>query len=139
MSSTHSNDGREWARLSQLGPGSRVEFDAGFSCGLSGRILEVHRDPKGNLYVNCDEGEHGLAGQLASETGGDTDHLVGVWPAYPEPLSRVVAQAMLRRPYLLQMDGPVSTTAVFDALKKELADAGYAIVDRRQLACGKCR
>lgn len=74
--STHSTDGQEWARLSQLKPGDKVRTDGGFTCGMNNKTLEVKQDGSGNLYVDCDEGQHNLDGQAD-----DGDHLVGMWPA----------------------------------------------------------
>lgn len=81
--STHSKDGREWARLSNLKPGSIIKCDDGFTCGINNQERVVGADASGKLFVNCGEGRHYLDGQLASEgiDGGDTDHLVGMWPA----------------------------------------------------------
>lgn len=77
--STHSTDGREWARLSKLKAGDKVTLDDGFTCGISNKTLEVFEGIHG-LYLKCDVGRHFLDGQLSSKT----DHLVGVWPAAPE-------------------------------------------------------
>ncbi|RWN55867.1 MAG: hypothetical protein EOR99_35030 [Mesorhizobium sp.] len=75
--STHSTDGREWAKLSALKPGDQVRTDGGFSCGMSNATLAVGRDDRG-LFVPCHVGHHYLDGQLSDV---DNDHLVGVWPA----------------------------------------------------------
>lgn len=82
--STHSTDGREWAKLSALKAGDRVELDGGFTCGIAGKTLIVEEDEDG-LFVPCGgaEGEreatqHYLDGQISEV---DNDHLVGVWPA----------------------------------------------------------
>lgn len=74
---THSTDGREWAKLSALKPGDRVVTGGGFSCGMSHATLEVSGDG-GGLFVPCHAGRHYLDGQLSAV---DNDHLVGVWPA----------------------------------------------------------
>lgn len=77
--STHSTDGREWARLSQLKPGDKICTDGGFSCGINNKTLAVKIDPETkDLCVECDEGMHSLDGQVSEEDG---DHLVGMWPA----------------------------------------------------------
>lgn len=76
--STHSTDGREWARLSQLKPGDKIACDNGFTCGINGKTLTVEKGAgTGNLIVPCRAGAHWLDGQLAD----DGDHLVGMWPA----------------------------------------------------------
>lgn len=74
MNNTHSTDGREWAKLSELKPGDHVLADDGFTCGMNGKTLEVSQDDHG-LYVPCNEGKHHLDGQAD-----DGDHLVGLWP-----------------------------------------------------------
>lgn len=76
--STHSTDGKEYAKLSTLKPGDKVRTDGGFTCGMNNKELEVKKNSTGGLYVDCDEGMHGLDGQLSEE---DHDHLVGMWPA----------------------------------------------------------
>lgn len=90
--STHSTDGREWARLSKLKPGAVLKCDDGFTCGIAGKEVLVGRDKNG-FFVGCDGGEeehearqgtgkfqckHYLDGQTCDEDG---DHLVGMWPA----------------------------------------------------------
>ncbi|TIW23118.1 MAG: hypothetical protein E5V63_25495 [Mesorhizobium sp.] len=74
--STHSTDGREWAKLSALKPGDKVLTDSGFSCGMSNKTLTVQVDDLG-LFVPCGRVNHYLDGQLAD----DGDHLVGIWLA----------------------------------------------------------
>ena len=76
--STHSLDGREWARLSQLKPGDTVIADGGFTCIPDGARLQVCEHAEGGLCVPCAEGGHHLDGQLFAK---DNDHLVGLWPA----------------------------------------------------------
>lgn len=73
--STHSTDGREWAKLSALKPGDHLTMDDGFTCGISDQTLEVGKDEHG-LYVPCSEGKHYLDGQLSDVDG---DHTVGMW------------------------------------------------------------
>lgn len=74
--STHSKDGREWAKLSELKPGMTVQMDDGFTCGIAGKQCLVGAAPDGSLFVNCKDGRHDLSSQA---DGGDGDHLVGVW------------------------------------------------------------
>lgn len=82
-------DGREYARISKLRPGDKVEADDGFTCIKAGAILEIQSGLDGELYVFCsgaddDEGaivgpvqmgEHYLDGQLMD----DDDHLIGFY------------------------------------------------------------
>lgn len=74
--STHSADGREWAKLSEMKAGDVLIPDDGFTCGIAAAGAEVKEDEKG-LYVGCDEGKHYLEGQVSED---DNDHLVGFWP-----------------------------------------------------------
>lgn len=77
--STHSTDGRPWAKSSELKPGDKLRLDDGFAeteCGLEDNsVVSVERD-NGGLYFNCHAGHHYLAGQLSKV---DNDSLVGVW------------------------------------------------------------
>lgn len=79
--STHSTDGREWAKLSDLKVGDKLTMDDGFDdgdgegCGISGKTLVVEQGEHG-LFVPCGEGHHYLDGQAD-----DGEHLVGMWPA----------------------------------------------------------
>lgn len=75
--STHSKDGREWAKLSMLKTGDKVTLDSGFTCGIAGLTLEVTIDEKSGPWVTCRSGRHFLDANIADES----DHLVGVWPA----------------------------------------------------------
>ncbi len=71
---TTDKHGREWARLSQLAVGSKVECDSGFDCIEAGAVLTVQQDEDG-MYVACHCGRHYLNGQL--ETNGDS--LIGMY------------------------------------------------------------
>lgn len=83
---THSKDGREWAKLSELKPGMSIRADGDFTCGIANRTLIVGADIEGRLFVNCNGGHDGeptgrparhyLDGQLQGE---DHDHLIGFW------------------------------------------------------------
>jgi hypothetical protein len=73
--STHSTDGREWAKLSELKAGDKIQTDGGFTCGMNNKILIVENDDDDKLFVRCGEGNHLLAGQVDSDEG----HLVGMW------------------------------------------------------------
>lgn len=85
--STHSTDGRSWAKLSELKPGDKLIADGGFTCMRDGAIKVVLAEPNGELYVFCDgpDGEggleegkchHNLKGQISQE---NHDSLVGLW------------------------------------------------------------
>ncbi len=81
--STHSTDGRPWAKLSELKPGDKLVCDGGFTCMRKGQIGEVSLKSEGPLFHNefsipCDKGKHFLSGQLS---GIDLDSLVGLWRA----------------------------------------------------------
>jgi hypothetical protein len=70
-------NGREYAQLSKLKPGDKVEIDDGFDCMTVGSVKEVRRNDDGELYIECAETVHTLDGQLMD----DADHLVGIYPA----------------------------------------------------------
>lgn len=78
--STHAKNGREWARMSNLKAGQILHCDGDFTCGIAGKDVVVGQTIDGKWFVNCNDGRHFLDGQLATETGGSTDHLVGMWP-----------------------------------------------------------
>lgn len=80
--STHSTDGREWAKLSDLKPGDKLIADGGFTCIPDGTIVEVAVDARNESYVPCKCGMHNLHGQVSED---DDDHLVGLWPVPTEP------------------------------------------------------
>lgn len=74
--STHDVNGREYARLSLLKVGDKVECDDGFTCNMAQATREVKRNKYGDLFIDCDEGGHTLNGQLS---GVDNDHIIGVY------------------------------------------------------------
>lgn len=89
--STHSTDGREWARLSKIKPGDILKCDNDFTCGIAGREVMVGRDKSGYLFVFCNGNDgdgHTRGGRghfqckhhLDGQTD-DGDHIVGMWPA----------------------------------------------------------
>lgn len=51
-------------------PGDDLLADGCFTCIEAGTAVRVHRDERGELYVGCASGQHGLDGQL-SEDGDD--------------------------------------------------------------------
>lgn len=71
-------NGREYARLSELKPGDRVQVDDGFDCMEPWSIKEVQCNENGDWFINCSKVEHDLYGQLMD----DRDHLMGI---YKEP------------------------------------------------------
>lgn len=84
MKDTH---GREYARLSDLKPGDKVQVDSGFTCTPDNVTRKVYAAKNGDLCIRCggpfEVGEtkdapqvhdHALDGQLAYK-----DYLVGVY------------------------------------------------------------
>lgn len=71
---------RGWAILSysQIKPGTRLIADGDFSCLDEEQEVEVKVDGKGEFYVECREGYHGLDGQVSGE---DEGKFVGFWLA----------------------------------------------------------
>jgi hypothetical protein len=56
-------NGRPWATVDQVKPGSIVEADGGFTCLRKDTEHLVYSDPDG-LVVLCDYGKHHIDGQL---------------------------------------------------------------------------
>lgn len=77
---THDAFGREYARLQSLKPGDWIEDDGGFGCWDTHALHVVRQRADGYLYVDCDEGEHVLAGHV--EDVREDDHCVGFYPAH---------------------------------------------------------
>jgi hypothetical protein len=71
--------GRAWATVAGTKPGDIVVTDGDFLCLPAGQRCEVKADMAGDLYIDCDEGAHGLDGQ-EDPTG---HHYVGLYPAGP--------------------------------------------------------
>ena len=63
----------KWAKLSEVKRGTLLEADSGFVCLRPGQLCPVKADACGALYVECEAGEHYLAGQA----GIDGQTLVG--------------------------------------------------------------
>lgn len=78
--STHSIDGREWAKLSEIKEGDKLQVDADFTCMEDGDVKLVKKRKDG-FYVECNEKIHLLDSQLSHE---DHDHLVGMWKVNDE-------------------------------------------------------
>ena len=87
-------NGREYAQLSELKPGDKVEVDGGFTCLRRGEVCEVHANPDGKLFIFCsghgdfsrnrcrikDRSQtHGLNGQAD-----DGENCVGVYRLPPQ-------------------------------------------------------
>lgn len=69
------NNGRPWAKLSELKADDAIELDEGFTC-RSTRFATVFKDEDGDLYFRCSHGKHFLSGQAA-----DGKHCVGIYKA----------------------------------------------------------
>jgi hypothetical protein len=67
--------GREYARMSRLHAGDKVQADGDFTCIAAGSVVEVHEGSGGDLYVPCNDEGHYLDGQLMS----NADSLVGLY------------------------------------------------------------
>jgi len=67
--------------------GTVLVADAGFTCLHDHELCVVNEDSRGELYVRCEEGLHGLDGQYCDrgEHGLDYDHYVGFWLKGEEP------------------------------------------------------
>lgn len=67
--------------------GSILVTDGGFTCMRDHETKVVKRDNRGELYVDCDDGFHGLDGQAcgAGEHAVDFDHYIGFWIKGEEP------------------------------------------------------
>lgn len=55
--------GRPYATVRATKAGSIVIADGGFTCICKGAKLTVKTAADGDLYVDCDEGQHSLSGQ----------------------------------------------------------------------------
>lgn len=62
-------------KLTDLKPGDTIRLDGGFTCHAGGEAV-VKSDDTGNLYFDCDDGQHLLDGQI-----GPDGELIGVDPA----------------------------------------------------------
>ncbi len=67
---------REYANLSHMKVGTRLQADRGFECIEHDAILTVSQDDRG-FYVPCACGKHYLDGQLDFD---DKDSLIGLYP-----------------------------------------------------------
>lgn len=66
--------GRAYARISDVKVGSKLECDGGFTCMKKGEVKVAYADAAGDLYIPCDGGAHGLAGQIKGK------HYIGLYP-----------------------------------------------------------
>lgn len=75
--------GMNWARvpISRVKAGTKLVTDDGFTCMKDHAHRTVMKDRNGELYVRCDEGHHGLDGQITD----DGHHYTGFWFAGKEP------------------------------------------------------
>lgn len=78
--------GREYARLSELDLGVKIDLDGGFDCreGKRNSGLTVHGDANG-MFFACDEGRHYLSGQIDDDDG---DTLIGVYVSHKQPKAK---------------------------------------------------
>lgn len=70
--------GEAYALVKDTVVGTALKTDDGFTCMEPGAI-KVVKSASGALYVECDEGHHGLAGQYEHHPNGD--YYVGLYPA----------------------------------------------------------
>jgi hypothetical protein len=57
-------NGRPWATVAEVKPGSIVEADGGFDCLVDGKQYTVYSYPNDRLSIPCAKGSHFLDGQL---------------------------------------------------------------------------
>jgi hypothetical protein len=74
-------NGREYARLSALKTGDKVQVDGDFDCMKPRSTKIVQQRVNGELYITCRRGVHALDGQLM----GDQDHLIGIYQTKRAP------------------------------------------------------
>lgn len=67
----HDLNGRYWARIKDVVPGSRIKTDMGSDCWVN--YHQTVRQDADGLYFLCKEGRHGLDGQRQG------DHYVGIY------------------------------------------------------------
>lgn len=63
--------------VKKVKPGTRLITDGGFTCLGDHVTRVVKKDRRGELYISCGQGRHGLDGQL-DKTG---KNYVGFWCA----------------------------------------------------------
>jgi hypothetical protein len=65
--SSHDNQSREYAKLTDLRAGNIVELDDNFTCHNKGKwtthLTTIYEDGKGRLFFYCEHGKHFLSGQ----------------------------------------------------------------------------
>lgn len=66
-----------FARIADVREGSVLWTDRGFTCLRDGACRTVLKDAAGELYIECDEGYHGLDGQ--EDASGS--YLSGLYPS----------------------------------------------------------
>ena len=69
--------GREYAKLSALNPGDRIELDSGFTCAQPGYHTVFQSDD--GLYFRCTHGRHYLKGQCD-----DNEYCIGIYIPHVE-------------------------------------------------------
>jgi hypothetical protein len=70
-----------FALIDEVKPGDFLITDGGFTCLPEGSVREVEADARGNLFIRCAEGEHGLEGQVDNEQG----RLIGLFHSRARP------------------------------------------------------
>lgn len=69
---THNADGVEYVKLGEVSAGDTIYADSGFDCMEAGAHT-VLAAADGELYVECQKGQHWLSGQVEDES----DHVIG--------------------------------------------------------------
>lgn len=95
--------GRTWAHSETVKAGDKLTTDDGFTCIKEGTVVTVlsdqYREGLSGLYVECEEGEHFLDGQL-----GKDGELVGLYAAIPPEGEHAV-------PHEPETDPPIKAAA----------------------------
>lgn len=71
-------NGRAYARVDTSKVGDWVETDNGFTCLGDAVRRQVKSSDDDKLYIDCDDGQHFLAGQWTQSVDGD--FYVGLYP-----------------------------------------------------------
>lgn len=54
-------------KIAEVGPGTRLVADAGFTCLPEGAVVTVRSDGERGLYIPCAHYKHYLDGQLSDD------------------------------------------------------------------------
>lgn len=71
--------GKSYVRLAEVRAGTKLMCDGGFDCMDDGDVMIVHADGNGELYIQCECGQH----YLDSQHDDVTDALVGLYLVAP--------------------------------------------------------